>query len=254
MTLPLTLSGRLAALAMALLSTSGASAASAPGAPGADKPAELERLGLDLPWNKFEAADLDRRRQARLLRQGTQGGLYRQRGRRSGRYENDLRSDDGLSRPRPDAGGRPCANAGSRPCAGAGSRTRRGAGAKQTPDGQSGPATDAGVKRLEAKGPVTVISKTQVATGDNGSYDKTEGKVYLIGHVTLSDGQNVTKGDKLTYDLKTAEATVDTSGKSSRVHGQFVPKSSADTAKPGADAAKPGGDAAKTGADTAKAK
>ena len=50
-------------------------------------------------------------------------------------------------------------------------------GGSKQPDGQSGPATDAGVKRLEAKGPVTVISKTQVATGDNGSYDKAEGKV-----------------------------------------------------------------------------
>ena len=71
------LSGRLAALAVALLCASGASAASAPSATGGDKPAELQRLGLDLPWNKFEAADLDRRGQARLLRQGTQGGLHR---------------------------------------------------------------------------------------------------------------------------------------------------------------------------------
>src|SRR5271167_3487124 len=118
-------------------------------------------------------------------------------------------------------------------------------GAKQTTDGQSGPTADSGVKRLEATGPVTVISKTQVATGDNGTYDKAEDKVWLIGHVTLSDGQNVTKGDKLTYDLKTAEATVDTSAKSSRVHGQFVPKSSADATKPGGDAAKSSGDAAK---------
>ena len=93
---------------------------------------------------------------------------------------------------------------------------------------------------------MTVISKTQVATGDNGAYDKAEGKVWLIGHVTLSDGQNVTKGDKLTYDLKTAEATVDTSAKSSRVHGQFVPKSNADATKPGGDAAKSTGDATKT--------
>ena len=119
-------------------------------------------------------------------------------------------------------------------------------GAKPTTDGQSGPSADSGVKRLEATGPVTVISKTQVATGDNGSYDKGEGKVWLIGHVTLSDGQNVTKGDKLTYDLQTAEATVDTSAKSSRVHGQFVPKSSGDATKPGGDAAKSSGDAAKT--------
>jgi lipopolysaccharide export system protein LptA len=104
-------------------------------------------------------------------------------------------------------------------------------------NGQAGSPADAGVKHLEAAGPVTVVSKTQVATGDSGSYDKAEGKVRLIGHVTLSDGQNVTKGDKLTYDLKSGQATVDTSAKSGRVHGQFVPKSGADATK--ADAAKP---------------
>ena len=109
--------------------------------------------------------------------------------------------------------------------------------AAQPANGQSGPTADAGVRHLDAAGPVTVVSKTQVATGDSGSYDKAEGKVRLIGHVTLSDGQNVTKGDKLTYDLKSGQATVDTSAKSGRVHGQFVPKSAADATKP--DAAKP---------------
>jgi lipopolysaccharide export system protein LptA len=109
-------------------------------------------------------------------------------------------------------------------------------GAKQTTDPQSGPSADSGVKHLEATGPVTVISKTQVATGDSGSYDKAEDKVWLIGHVTLSDGQNVTKGDKLTYDLKSGQATIDTSAKSGRVHGQFLPKSSADATKAGDDA------------------
>jgi lipopolysaccharide export system protein LptA len=111
-------------------------------------------------------------------------------------------------------------------------------GAPAPTNGQSGPTADSGVKHLDATGPVTVISKTQVATGDNGSYDKAEDKVWLIGHVTLSDGQNVTKGDKLTYDLKSGLATVDTSAKSGRVHGQFVPKSNSDAGKPGADAGK----------------
>lgn len=111
--------------------------------------------------------------------------------------------------------------------------------APQPASGQSGaPGADSGVKHLDAIGPVTVISKTQVATGDNGSYDKAEDKVRLIGHVTLSDGQNVTKGDKLTYDLKNGLATVDTNAKSGRVHGQFVPKSNADANKPGAEGAK----------------
>jgi lipopolysaccharide export system protein LptA len=100
-------------------------------------------------------------------------------------------------------------------------------------DAQQAPPQASGIKRLEAAGPVTVISKTQVATGDSAIYDKTEGKVYLIGHVTLSDGQNVTKGDKLTYDLKTSQATIDTNGgKSGRVHGQFTPNSGAEPAKP----------------------
>ncbi len=115
-------------------------------------------------------------------------------------------------------------------------------GASQPTNGQPGPATDSGVKHLDATGPVTVVSKTQVATGDRGSYDKAEDKVWLIGHVTLSDGQNVTKGDKLTYDLKNGLAIVDTSAKSGRVHGQFVPKSNGD-AKSGAEATK--ADAAK---------
>jgi lipopolysaccharide export system protein LptA len=103
--------------------------------------------------------------------------------------------------------------------------------ASQASTGQSGSTTDSGVKHLDAVGPVTVVSKTQVATGDSGSYDKAEGKVRLIGHVTLSDGQNVTKGDKLTYDLKNGQAIVDTSTRSGRVHGQFVPKSGADPSK-----------------------
>ena len=86
------------------------------------------------------------------------------------------------------------------------------------------------VKHLDAAGPVTVISKTQVATGDRASYDKAQNKVWLLGNVTLSDSGNVTKGDKLTYDLTTGQATVDT-GAAGRVKGLFIPGSSA----PGGD-------------------
>jgi len=103
---------------------------------------------------------------------------------------------------------------------------------------QEGPSANSGVKRLEAIGPVTVISKTQVATSDNASYDKGENKVFMIGHVTLSDGENVTKGDKLTYDLKSGQATIDASSRVGRVHGQFIPNGGADANKP-AEAAKP---------------
>jgi lipopolysaccharide export system protein LptA len=83
------------------------------------------------------------------------------------------------------------------------------------------------VKHLDCAGPVTVISKTQVATGDRGSFDKPQNKVWLFGNVTLSDGGNITKGDKLTYDLTTGEATID----AGRVKGLFIPGSGA----PGGD-------------------
>jgi lipopolysaccharide export system protein LptA len=89
------------------------------------------------------------------------------------------------------------------------------------------PATSQ-VKHMEAAGPVTVVSKTQVATGDRGIFDKVENKVWLLGNVTLSDGGNVTKGDKLTYDMTTGQATVERGrdeGRHERVQGLFIPSS-----------------------------
>jgi lipopolysaccharide export system protein LptA len=249
MTLPPGSSGRLAALAIALLCASGASAASATGAAGAEKPADSSDAASIFPGTSSkQPISIDAEKLVYYDKE------------HKAIYTGNVVVVQGDTKMTCTAmtvflEHAPTQGAGPTPAAPAqGADHAPAQGAKQAPDGQSGPAADAGVKRLEAKGPVTVISKTQIATGDNGSYDKTEGKVYLIGHVTLSDGQNVTKGDKLTYDLKTGEATVDTSGKASRVHGQFVPKSNADAAKTGADAAKTGGDAAKTGADTAKAK
>ena len=106
--------------------------------------------------------------------------------------------------------------------------------------GDAAPASDAAksgaagsssrVRHLDAGGPVTVISKTQVATGDRAAYDKPQNKVWLLGNVTLSDGGNVTKGDKLTYDLTTGEATID----AGRVKGLFVPGSPGGDDKSGA--------------------
>ena len=102
-------------------------------------------------------------------------------------------------------------------------------------DASSGPSAGTSrVKHLDAVGPVTVISKTQVATGDRASYDKAQNKVWLIGNVTMSDGGNVTKGDKLTYDLTTGQATVDVAANAApgtppaRVKGLFIPGSSTD--------------------------
>lgn len=86
-------------------------------------------------------------------------------------------------------------------------------------------ATGSGrVKRMEAAGPVTITSKDQVGTGDRGVYDKGENKVYLYDNVTLSEGTNVTKGDKLIYDMNTTQAVVYSSqATGGRVRSVFTP-------------------------------
>ncbi|MBG0809219.1 organic solvent tolerance protein OstA [Methylosinus sp. H3A] len=64
------------------------------------------------------------------------------------------------------------------------------------------------VRHIDAEGPVTLVSKDQIGSGDKGSYDRGENKVYLIGNVTLSQGDNVAKGEKLVYDVGTGQATI----------------------------------------------
>ena len=74
------------------------------------------------------------------------------------------------------------------------------------------------VRRMEAIGPVTLISKDQVATGDSGVYEKSADKVYLDGNVRLTQGPNVTLGDHIVYDLQTKQAVV-----TGHVRSLFVP-------------------------------
>jgi lipopolysaccharide export system protein LptA len=84
------------------------------------------------------------------------------------------------------------------------------------------------VRRMEAVGPVTLISKDQVATGDSGIYQKGENKVYLDGNVRLTQGPNVTLGDHIVYDLKTTQAVV-----TGHVRSLFLPDSDNSTSSTG---------------------
>ena len=79
------------------------------------------------------------------------------------------------------------------------------------------------LKHMDCAGPVRVDSRAQTATADNGSYDKGHNSVVLNGHVVLTDGRNVTKGDRLVYDLTTGQAAVQGGG--ARVQGLFMPGS-----------------------------
>jgi lipopolysaccharide export system protein LptA len=91
------------------------------------------------------------------------------------------------------------------------------------------------VKRIVVKGPVSVVQNDQVATGDAGDFDRVQNIVTLTGHVSLTQGPNVTTGEKLIYDLNTGVANV-FSGPGTPVKSLFVQGSQPGDSKP----AKPG--------------
>jgi len=106
--------------------------------------------------------------------------------------------------------------------------------APAAPAGAPGQSGDSSIKRIECKGPVTVVSKTQAATSDNAVFDRANNQVIMTGNVALNDGPNITRGEKLTYNTVTGIANVETN-KGGRVQGFFVPNA-AEPGKPAAGA------------------
>ncbi len=92
--------------------------------------------------------------------------------------------------------------------------------------GQAAPAAqgadDSAIKKIDCKGPVTIVSRTQVATGANATFDRGSNKIMLTGNATLSDGPNVTKGERVLYDINTGVANIETTP-GGRVRALFVP-------------------------------
>lgn len=83
------------------------------------------------------------------------------------------------------------------------------------------------IKKIECEGPVTIVNKTQTATGNHATFDRTANKVYLTGNVTLSEGPNVTSGQRVVYNLNTQTANIE----GGRVRALFVPGSQDDKDK-----------------------
>ncbi|UMY18965.1 organic solvent tolerance protein OstA [Methylobacterium organophilum] len=94
-----------------------------------------------------------------------------------------------------------------------------------------------GIRKVECAGPVTVVQKDQVATGDNAVFDQTARRIVLTGNVVLSQCQNVTRGSRLVYDMNTGRANMDPVA-GGRVSAMFVPGQK-DDAKGGAKGCPP---------------
>ncbi len=91
----------------------------------------------------------------------------------------------------------------------------------------TGLANDSAIRKIECKGPVVITTKTQTATGDRAEFDRVVNKVFLIGNAALSDGPNVTRGERVAYDLNTGVANVE----GGRVRALIVPSSQKDKDK-----------------------
>lgn len=92
----------------------------------------------------------------------------------------------------------------------------------RNPTGGSGDDAGDAIRRIECAGPVTILSQDQVATGDQATYDRASGQMVISGNVALSQGQNVTRGERLVYDIDRGVANVEAGG-TQRVRGLFVP-------------------------------
>ncbi len=77
---------------------------------------------------------------------------------------------------------------------------------------KSTPGTPQGaqnIRRIEARGGVTVITKDQNASGDLGVYDLKTKTITLSGNVVVSQGQNVIHGERVVVDTTTGYARVE---------------------------------------------
>ncbi|MCC8931676.1 MULTISPECIES: LptA/OstA family protein [Rhizobiaceae] len=83
---------------------------------------------------------------------------------------------------------------------------------------------NADIEKIDVTGKVFLQSETQQATADKGYFDMTKQVFVLEGErVVLSEGQNVFVGCKLTVQMNSGQAKLDSCGR--RVQIQLDPKS-----------------------------
>jgi lipopolysaccharide export system protein LptA len=90
-------------------------------------------------------------------------------------------------------------------------------GGKNMKAADPGPGGEKSIKRIEAKGGVTVVQKDQNAAGDAAIFNMRENIVTLTGNVVVTRGQDVLRGQRLVVDLTNGVSKMD----QGRVEGLF---------------------------------
>ena len=85
------------------------------------------------------------------------------------------------------------------------------AAAPTSTEKQAAPSMPQGgnIRRAEARGEVTVVSKDQNASGDLGVYDTKTKTITLTGNVVVSQGKNVVRGERVVVNTVTGDARVE---------------------------------------------
>lgn len=89
------------------------------------------------------------------------------------------------------------------------------------------------IQRLDAQNNVKLVTPTETASGRYGVYDVAQKTVTLVGGVTLTRGESVLRGQRLSIDLQTGRSKLDGAGTGGsvapgsptgggRVSGRFV--------------------------------
>ena len=89
--------------------------------------------------------------------------------------------------------------------------------AKNMKAADPGPSGEKSIKRIEAKGGVTVVQKDQNAAGDAAIFNMRDNIVTLTGNVVVTRGQDVLRGQRLVVDLTNGVSKMD----QGRVEGLF---------------------------------
>jgi lipopolysaccharide export system protein LptA len=82
---------------------------------------------------------------------------------------------------------------------------------------EPGPSGQRQIRRIEAKGGVTVVQKDQHATGDSAIFNMRENTVTLTGNVVVTRGQDILRSQRLVVDLTSGVSKMD----QGRVEGLF---------------------------------
>ncbi|MCA0407221.1 MAG: organic solvent tolerance protein OstA [Proteobacteria bacterium] len=88
--------------------------------------------------------------------------------------------------------------------------------------GQSGGVGGNSIKQIDCQGPVSLVSGTMSATSRFMTYDAVRETATFTGQVVIIDCENVQRGERAVYDVKSGRATVD-AGSGGRVQGVFTP-------------------------------